>query len=176
MKATGVVRRIDDLGRIVIPKEIRRTLKIRDGEELEIYIENDIILLKKFSKVADLGDASKKIVDVVSSLINKTILITDRDYIITGSGELKKNYLNKGISKDIENSISNRRMIAEKKLSQIEIVDGVKEKYAYVVYPIISFGDVVGSVIIISENSDISEFDITISNMIAQFLGKYVED
>ena len=176
MKSTGVVRRVDDLGRIVIPKEIRRTLRIRDGEELEIFVDNDVVVLKKFSKVADLGDVSKKIIDVVSSLVGKTVLVTDRDVVITGSGELKKNYLNKEISEKIEYIISNRTVTVEKSVCSIELVAGVDDNYSYIIYPIISFGDVVGTVIMISTSSDISEFDVTISGMIAQFLGKYVED
>lgn len=176
MKSTGVVRRVDDLGRIVIPKEMRRTLRIRDGEELEIFVDNDVVVLKKFSKVADLGDVSKKIIDVVSSLVGKTVLVTDRDVIITGSGQLKKNYLNKEISEKIENIISSRTVTVVKTISSIELVDGVDDKYSYIIYPIISFGDVIGTIIMISTSSDISEFDVTISGMIAQFLGKYVED
>ncbi len=176
MKSTGVVRRVDDLGRIVIPKEIRRTLRIRDGEELEIYVDDGVVVLKKFSNVADLENVSKKIIDVVSSLVGKTVLVSDRDQIITGSGDLKKNYLNKDISQTIEDVISSRNIIVEKNINSIEIVDGIEDKYSYVIYPIISFGDVVGTIILLSLNSDISEFDVTISSMVAQFLGKYVED
>ena len=176
MKSTGVVRRVDDLGRIVIPKEIRRNLKIRDGEELEIFVDNDVVVLKKFSKIADLGDVSKKIIDVVSSLVGKTILVSDRDVFITGSGEFKKNYLNKDISEKIEDIIIGRSAIFEKVVANIQLVPGVDDKYSYIINPIISFGYVVGTVVMISANSDISEFDITINSMIAQFLGKYVED
>lgn len=176
MKSTGVVRRVDDLGRIVIPKEIRRTLRIRDGEELEIYVDDGVVVLKKFSNVADLENVSKKIIDVVSSLVGKTVLVSDRDQIITGSGDLKKNYLNKDISQTIEDVISSRNIIVEKNINSIEIVDGIEDKYPYVIYPIISFGDVVGTIILLSLNSDISEFDVTIISIVAQFLGKYVED
>ena len=176
MKSTGVVRRVDDLGRIVIPKEIRRTLRIRDGEELEIYVDNDVVVLKKFSKVAELDDISKKMVDVVSSLIGKTILVTDRDTFITGSGDLKKKYLNKEISGYLENIISNRSVVVQKDIGNIQLADVSDEMYSCVINPIISFGDVIGTVIVISINSDISEFDVTIAGMIAQFLGKYVED
>ena len=176
MKATGIVRKIDDLGRIVIPKEIRRTLKIRDGEELEIFVDNDIIALKKFSKMAELGDVSKKIIDVVSSLVKKTILVTDRDVVIAGSGEFKKKYLNKEISNNIENIISSRTTTIQRNVSSIELVRDINDKYSYIINPIISFGDVVGSIILISSNNDISEFDEVISTLITQFLGKYVED
>ena len=176
MKSTGVVRRVDDLGRIVIPKEIRRNLRIRDGEELEIFVDNDVVVLKKFSKVADLSSVSKKIVDVVSSLVNKTVLITDRDTFITGSGEFKKKYLNKEISSKIEDVISSRSVMVQKDIGNIELVDDIDETYSYIISPIISFGDVIGTVIMISNSSLVSEFDITINGMIAQFLGKYVED
>ena len=176
MKSTGVVRRVDDLGRIVIPKEIRRTLRIRDGEELEIFVDNDFIVLKKFSKVADLGDVSKKMVDVVSSLVGKTVLVTDRDTFITGSGELKKKYLNKEISSYLENIISNRNVVVQKDIGNVQLADVSGEIYSFIINPIISFGDVIGTVVVISTNSDISEFDVTIAGMIAQFLGKYVED
>ena len=176
MKSTGVVRRVDDLGRIVIPKEIRRTLRIRDGEELEIFVDNEVVVLRKFSKLADLRDASKKIIDVVSSLTGKTVLVSDRDIIINGSGELKKNYLNKEISKKIDGIISSRIVTVEKNINSIELVDGLVSKFSYIIYPIISFGDVIGTIIMISSFSDISEFDVTIIGMIAEFLGKYVED
>ena len=170
------MRRVDDLGRIVIPKEIRRTLRIRDGEELEIFVDNDFIVLKKFSKVADLDVVSKKMVDVVSSLVGKTVLVTDRDTFITGSGELKKKYLNKEISSYLENIISNRNVVVQKDIGNIQLADISDEIYSFIINPIISFGDVIGTVIVISTNSDISEFDVTIVGMIAQFLGKYVED
>ena len=176
MKSTGVVRRVDDLGRIVIPKEIRRTLKIREGEELEIFVDNGGVILKKFSKVADLSDISKKFIDVVSPLVGKTILVTDRDAVIAGSGEFKKNYLNKNISKKIETIILKRNMVVEKVVNSFELIDGIDDKRSYIINPIVSFGDVVGSVIMISSNSDISEFDIIINKMITQFLGKYVEE
>lgn len=176
MKTTGMVRRVDSLGRIVIPKEIRRTLKIRDGEELEIFVDNNMIFLKKFSKVSDLGEISKKLIDVASGLINKTILICDRDVIVSGSGELKKKYINRDLSKELSSWILSGESHVKKCLSSINILNDDEENYSYIINPIVCFGDVIGAVIILSSNSDISEFDINISNMIGQFLGKYVED
>ena len=75
MKSTGVVRRVDDLGRIVIPKEIRRTLRIRDGESLEIFVDREMIALKKFSKMSDMDDVSKELVEIINANIKKTVLI-----------------------------------------------------------------------------------------------------
>ena len=97
MKSTGVVRRIDDLGRIVIPKEIRRTLRIREGESLEIYTEGEMVLLKKYSPMEDLGEISHELVNSVSQSLPDNIMITDRDKIIAVTGALKNNYLNKNI-------------------------------------------------------------------------------
>ena len=104
MKSTGVVRRVDDLGRIVIPKEIRRTLRIRDGEALEIFVDSEMIALKKFSKMTDMTEVSKELVDIINGSINKTVLISDRDRFIAGSGSLKKAYVEKNISKELENT------------------------------------------------------------------------
>ena len=84
MKSTGVVRRVDDLGRIVIPKEIRRTLRIRDGESLEIFVDREMIALKKFSKMSDMDDVSKELVEIINANIKKTVLITDRDKFVAG--------------------------------------------------------------------------------------------
>lgn len=90
MKSTGVVRRVDDLGRIVIPKEIRRTLRIRDGESLEIFVDREMIALKKFSKMTNIEEISKQLADIIHSTIQKNILIADRDRFVAVSGNLKK--------------------------------------------------------------------------------------
>ena len=97
MKSTGVVRRVDDLGRIVIPKEIRRTLRIRDGESLEIFVDREMIALKKFSKMSDMNEVAQELVEIINATINKTVLITDRDRFIAGSGSLKKKYIDTNI-------------------------------------------------------------------------------
>ena len=176
MKSTGVVRRVDDLGRIVIPKEIRRSLKIRDGEELEIYIDNESIILKKHSMLNDINEVSKKIIDIVSSLLGKTLLITDRDYYVVGSGDFKKKYVNKSISSFVSNIISERKYLVEKSVSSLLLVDGLIDSYSYIINPIISYGDVIGSVVLLSNKSDIFDFDVNMVSLIAQFLGKYIED
>ncbi len=176
MKSTGVVRRVDDLGRIVIPKEIRRNLKIRDGEELEIFIDNDFVILKKHSVINDINDVSKKIIDIVSSLLGKTLLVSDRDSFIVGSGDFKKFYVGKSISSFVNNIISERKHLVEKSVSSLYLIEDAHDNYSYVIYPIICYGDVVGSVILLSNNSDISDFDVNIISLISQFLGKYIED
>lgn len=176
MKSTGVVRRVDDLGRIVIPKEIRRTLRIRDGESLEIFVDKEMIALKKFSKMTDIEDVSKELVEILNSSINKNVFITDRDKIVAASGELKRKYLDKSISKYLETIMKERKNIVVTSKSTIELVEGIKEEFSYVICPIIMNGDAVGLVMTISEISDINQLDEKLISVVAQFLGKHIEE
>lgn len=176
MKSTGVVRRVDDLGRIVIPKEIRRTLRIRDGESLEIFVDSEMIALKKFSKMTDMHDVAKDLVEIINSNINKTVLITDRDKFIAGSGTLRKKYVDKNISRTLENIMKERKNVIETSNHQIELLENTKEVLSYVIYPIIMNGDAMGLVLVISENSDIGQLEEKLVNVVAQFLGKHIEE
>ena len=102
MRTTGVVRRIDDLGRIVITKEMRRTLRIHDGESLEIFVEDEMIALKKYSSMSDLNDISNDLSNTINKVLLKEVLITDRDKVISSSGNLKGKYQENYISKFLE--------------------------------------------------------------------------
>ena len=175
MKSTGVVRRVDDLGRIVIPKEIRRTLRIRDGESLEIFVDREMIALKKFSKMDDIEEVSKQLVDIISGVINKSVFITDRDKFIAGSGNLRKKYLNRNISLFLENAMNNRKNVIDNSHS-IELIDADNENLNYVISPIIMNGDAIGLVIILSEKEDIVQIDEKLASIVAQFLGKHIEE
>lgn len=176
MKSTGVVRRVDDLGRIVIPKEIRRTLRIRDGESLEIFVDREMIALKKFSTMTDMDEISKQLVDIVNSVTNQNVFITDRDNFIAGSGSLRKKYLNKSISKSLELIMKERKTIVEHSLHSIELSDSVVEEYAYVICPVIMSGDAIGLVLIVSENSNIGQVEEKMADVVSKFLGKHIEE
>ena len=176
MKTTGVVRRIDDLGRIVIPKELRRTMKIREGESLEIFVDNDTIALKKFSSMSALKDISDNLVTIVYQNIMKDIIITDRDRVISCSNSIKKAYLNKTISKYLEERLSGREHVVEKTNHSVELIEGVKEETSYVIKPIIINGDAVGNVVIFSNKDNITDVDVKLASIIANFLGKYIEE
>lgn len=176
MKSTGVVRRVDDLGRIVIPKEIRRTLRIRDGEALEIFVDSEMIALKKFSKMTNMTEVAKELVDIINGNINKTVLIADRDRFIAGSGSLKKSYVDKNISKELENIMNERKSVVENSKHSIELLENIKESLAYVIYPIIMNGDAVGLVLVVSDKSDIGQLEEKLVNITAQFLGKHIEE
>ena len=109
MNTTGIVRRIDDLGRIVIPKEIRKTLRIKDGDPLEINISNENIILKKYSTLEDIRDVFKIFIDKISVLTAKNILICDRDKIICGAGGDIESFVGKNISNDIYHFMEERK-------------------------------------------------------------------
>lgn len=176
MKSTGVVRRVDDLGRIVIPKEIRQTLRIRDGESLEIFVDREMIALKKFSKMSDMDDVSKQLVDIINAAINKTVLVTDRDKFIAGAGPLKKKYFEANISHYLEGVMRNRESIVFNNVQNISLVEGDIEKLAVIIVPIIMNGDVMGLVLVLSEKSDIGQLEEKMATVAAQFLGKHIEE
>lgn len=174
MKATGIVRRIDELGRIVIPKEIRKSLHMVEGENIEIYIENENIVLKKFSIIKNMDDLAQKMCDVVYSNIKKNIIITDNNYIIAAAGDIKKEYLNQEISKEMKENIERREKLLEKYEKNIEIIEGDNFISKYVINSIITSGDAVGLVIIF-DSGEISELEMKISGILTNFIGKYLE-
>lgn len=178
MKATGVVRRIDDLGRVVIPKEIRRNLRIREGDSLEIYVDNQgDVILKKYSPVEDLSEFAQQYADALYMAIQKDIIICDRDTIVAATANYKKKYVQKKISNQIEKIMNNRTTKIEKDNLELEISEDKKEQFAYAVQPILSSGDCVGAVIVIANdnNKEINDIDITSAKTAASFIGKYLE-
>jgi AbrB family transcriptional regulator, stage V sporulation protein T len=178
LKATGVVRRIDDLGRVVIPKEIRRNLRIREGDSLEIYVDNaGDVILKKYSPVEDLSEFSQQYADALYLAINKDIIICDRDIIVAATGNLKKKYLHKKISPQLEKFMTNRTSKIEKENIELEISEDKSENQHYVVQPILSSGDCVGAVLVIATdgNKDINDIDVSSAKTASSFIGKYLE-
>ncbi len=175
MKTTGVVRRIDELGRIVIPKEIRKTLKIKDGESLEIFLEDGNIILKKYSHFDDLKDFYDKFVDSISSSIDKTVLITDRCSVIAGAGALKNDYFTFDISSDVDRIIEERTNTFSYVKTNFNIIKDRIDVIGYVICPIIVDGDAIGSVIIVSNSCDLDSFDERTAITYSKFLSKYIE-
>ena len=118
MKSTGVIRRIDELGRIVIPKEIRRHLGIREGENLEIFTEEDRIILKKYSKMLEYADFSSKLCEIVPSTMDLGLVITDRDKVVSFSSnvelELKHSEIDNHLLSYIQSRESYESKISEK--------------------------------------------------------------
>lgn len=181
MKATGIVRRIDDLGRVVIPKEIRRTLRIREGDPLEIFTDRDGgIILKKYSPIEELSEFSKEYVEALHQTIGNIIMICDKDSIISVSGGAKKEYLDKKISNGLYKVMETRKAVILEKDGQSPISifeEEVDASYtAQVIAPIIAEGDIVGGVIIASKDEvKFSNVELKLAEAAAVFLGKQME-
>ena len=168
---TGVIRRIDELGRIVIPKEIRRSLRIKEGESLEILVENESIILRKYSLMKNINDFAQNITDSIKSFIKNSVLICDQDSIIAVSGDLKKQLLNKKIGSDLEVKLNRREEMLEKHKKLIKISDEIECCYA--VSPIIVNSDVIGLVMIIGDEVD--ETDLKLTQIASKFLTNHLE-
>ncbi len=176
VKATGIVRRIDDLGRVVIPKEIRRTLKIREGDPLEIFVDRDgEVILKKYSPIGELGDFAKEYAESLYDSLGHICAIADRDMIIAVSGGAKKEYLNKTIGNAIERAMEERRTIKGDQDKDLVILSDDDNKYsAKVVAPIIANGDPIGAVIVCSKEAgaSFSDVEVKMAEAAASFLSK----
>ncbi|MDO4368960.1 MAG: stage V sporulation T C-terminal domain-containing protein [bacterium] len=175
MKAIGVVRRIDDLGRVVIPKEIRKTLKIKDGESVEIFVDRENIILKKYHPFGGAPDFYKDYVDAIYSELGGNIMIADRDRIVAASGELKKDCFDKPISKQLEEIIHSRSVVVCRENSNISVAENHAVDGSYVIAPVISNGDEMGAVIILFMNKIIDDFSVKTGIIASKFLEKYVE-
>lgn len=174
MKATGVVRRIDELGRIVIPKEIRKNFRIKEGENVEIYIDDNNIILKKYSELKNVSDISSNIIDSVFSVINKDIIITDMSNIVELSPSLKNVFFNKELSVEYQNMLSKREKIIQKSSKNLCITDQIID-YSYIVNPMIVNGDLIGSIVFLSKDT-ITNNDIIVVDIITKILTKYIEE
>lgn len=185
MKATGIVRRIDDLGRVVIPKEIRRTLRIREGDPLEIFVDREgEVILKKYSPIGELGDFAKEYADSLYEAVGHIILIADRDNVIAVSGGPKKEFLNRPISPAIEQVMEDRKSVLINKPGEhkyckeclTEDDEGCKFT-AEVVAPIVSAGDPIGAVMICSKEPGVQmgDIEVKLAETAAAFLGKQME-
>ena len=183
MKATGVVRRIDDLGRVVIPKEIRKTLRIKEGEPLEIFTDKDGgIILRKYSPIAELTEFATEYAETLSKTTGHIAFITDKDTVIAVSGGSKKEYLEQNVSDELEQLMEDKEVYTSKENSDVAMPitqnDKNDKKYnSQIVYPIISNGDTIGTVILLSKESNIkmNEVEKKVAQSAATFLGSQME-
>lgn len=181
MKATGIVRRIDDLGRVVIPKEIRRTLRVREGEPLEIFTDREgQIILKKYSPIGELGDFAKQYAEVLAQVSGITVAISDKDMLIAASGQRRREIQDKEISKELEQRINARMSVSAKSQEReyIPITQDREEKSFHweFIMPIISEGDAIGAVILLgNEGQTLEEGDKKLAAAAAGFLGRQME-
>lgn len=181
MKATGIVRRIDDLGRIVIPKEIRRTLRIKEGTPLEIFTDREgEIILKKYSPIGELSIFAKEYAEALSQTTGFLACITDHDQVVAASGTGSKEFVGKEISKEFETVITEREgtCVNGKEKGKVPVVDDQMENmYSQAVQPIICAGDTIGAVVLMgkSEKDVMGNAERLLVQTAAGFLGRQME-
>lgn len=183
MKATGVVRRIDDLGRIVIPKEIRKTLRIKEGDPLEIFTDKEgEVILKKYSPIGELSEFATGYAETLAKTTGHIACITDKDTVIAVSGGSKKEFLEQDLSGELEQLLEDKEIYTSKENNEIAIPitknDNKERKYnSQVIYPIISQGDVIGSVILLSKdnNTKMGDSELKVVQSAAGFLSSQMD-
>lgn len=175
MKATGIVRRIDELGRIVIPKEIRRTLRIREGDPLEIYTDREGgIILKKYSPIGELASFAIDFAEALSSTLGLTAVVSDRDTILAASGEHKRDYAERPVSGAFEDAINARAVKQNAGTDVIPLVSGENQALttAQVIAPISMDGQPIGAIVLISRSGSLGESEQKAAEAAAAFLGR----
>ena len=183
MKATGVVRRIDDLGRVVIPKEIRKTLRIKEGDPLEIFTDKEgEVILKKYSPIGELSEFASGYAETLSKTTGHIACITDKDTVIAVSGGSKKEFLEQNLSQELEQLMEDKEIYTSNDNNNVALPitrnDNKERKYnSQVVYPIISDGDVIGSVVLLSKENTtkMTEVEKKVAQSAASFLGSQME-
>ena len=179
MKATGIVRRIDDLGRVVIPKEIRRTMRIREGDPLEIYTDKDGgVIFKKYSLMGGVAEFAGQLCDTLNRTTGRLTVITDRDSCIAVAGVPRRELADRRISRQLEQLMEGRQIYRYREgESPVPLCDDSDRYAVAVAAPILSEGDVLGCVLFASADPDMTtgETDYKLAQTIAGFLGRHME-
>lgn len=181
MKATGIVRRIDDLGRVVIPKEIRRTLRIKEGTPLEIFTDRDgQVILKKYSPIGELSIFAKEYAESLSQTTGFVACITDHDQVVAAAGPGSREFAGKEISSRLEQAISSResKCLNGNERGKISVIEGQRDLlYSQIMQPIISAGDAIGAVLLMgkTEKDMVGDAEMMLVKTAAGFLGRQME-
>ena len=177
MKATGIVRRIDDLGRVVIPKEIRRTMRIREGDPLEIFTNKEgEVIFKKYSPIGEMTAFSSDYASALAEATRLAVVICDRDHCVAVGGAPKRELLEKTVTPELEKIAEARQMYLKDEKSPVYALEGA-ERQICVAAPIISAGDITGSVVLLENDGydTITDIDIKLAEVAARFLGSRIE-
>ena len=177
MKATGIVRRIDDLGRVVIPKEIRRTMRIREGDPLEIFTAREGgVIFKKYSQLGDVSEFAAQLCDTISRVAGLPAVITDRDSCIAAGGLPRREVVEKRVSAQVERLMEERQSFLASG-QPVPLCDGGDKYQVLLAVPILSEGDVLGCVLFVSDGSAPApgEAELKLAQATAGFLGRHME-
>lgn len=177
MKATGIVRRIDDLGRVVIPKEIRRTMRIREGDPLEIYTSaSGEVIFKKYSPIGELSLFATQYAEALSDSTRLSVVICDNEHVIAAAGVSKREALDKAVGEELLKLMENRKTFIADGTRAVVGFEGLNKTLCAAV-PIIAAGDVSGAVVLLQNEgaNEASETDIKLATVAANFLARQLE-
>lgn len=183
MRATGIVRRIDELGRVVIPKEIRRTLRIREGDPLEIFTDHDgEVVLKKYSPIGEIATIAKDYTDSLYRSLGLISCICDRDMVVSASGSPKRELWEKPLSIEMESAMQNRQQLKLSvaqgaKIIPVTTEEGADQYTAQVIVPILSDGEVIGALVLLSREQGyvMDEASVKVAETTANIVGRQME-
>ena len=174
MKATGIVRRIDNLGRVVIPKEIRKTLKIKENEQVEINVLDDSIVLNKYSDIHEYDKSINNLIDIIKSVYDRDIIITNLDKIVLTTKDYK-DYINLELSPYLANIVDNRKDVSELIPVNLSLNSNMSDiKVSYSIKSIIVNGDMIGLLILLS-NTNLENSDLKLLQLMSLYLENYLE-
>lgn len=178
MKATGIVRRIDDLGRVVIPKEIRRTLRIREGDPLEIFTDKEGgVIFRKYSQMGGVSDFATQLCETMSKTTGQVAVITDRDSCVAVGGAPRRELADKRLSSQVERLLEQRRTYQAAEGDGMPLIEENEKYKVCTVAPILSEGDLLGCVILATSSAGVrsTEVELTLAQTVAGFLGRHME-
>lgn len=175
MKATGILRRIDELGRVVIPKEIRKTMKLREGEELEIFTTSEEVILKKYSELAGLAEFSRSYADAVFAATTHSVCIVDNDSVLAAAGADVKDYVGKSIAAELADKLKDRKAVILSAAKSVNVTEGEDYKVtSQVIAPVVVAGDVFGGVVLMSATEELGEAELKLMNTAAGFFERQI--
>lgn len=176
MKATGIVRRIDDLGRVVIPKEIRRTMRIREGDPLEIYTDREGgVIFRKYSQLEDMTELAGNLCETMYRTLSVPVVVTDRDCCIAVGGVPRKDLLDRTVSSQLGGAMEQRKTVFGA-AQEVPILEGDSRFLVEMAHPIVSHGDVLGSVVLLQGDVPVGEVEGKVAQIAAAFLGRHMEN
>ena len=180
MTLAGIVRRIDDLGRVVVPKEIRRTLRIREGDPLEIFTDREgEIILKKYSPIGELSQFARDYAEALGQATGHIVLIMDKDQMSATSAGNRKELLGKTVSREFENLLEQREVLQMSNAERgfVAASEGLEDVDSQIVAPILAEGDIIGAVMVVSKDAKnkVGETERKLVTSAANFLGKQME-
>lgn len=175
MKETGIVRRMDELGRVVIPKEIRKTLRIQEGDPLEIFIEREQLILQKYSPIGAINGLSRCVVDALHESVGLSVGVFDTDIVLAVKGSLTKDFDKKNISDELLKVVKSRKTVicdGENNFVKITNDDDMKNTFRLIV-PVAFQGDLFGGIIVVSKEA-IDGKVISLTDFLADFIARQV--